>query len=440
MSDPLLPNLLDVLPPMPEAADTAPSTTEPRYDVPYRAQVELYPCDLETLLPPDHAARLVWRFVEGLALNTFYDALRAREGRPGRPAIDPRILIALWLYATIDGVGSAREVDRLCQQHDAYRWIRGGVSVNYHTLSDFRVDQRAALDDLLTQSIAALIKRHVITLARVAQDGTRVRANAGIRSFRRRPTLEDALRLARQQVARTARQEDGAALSRQAAAQARVAAERLTRVEEALAEMPAVEAAKVRNRSTATPRVSTTDPEARKMKLTDGGYRPAYNVHFATDVDSRAIVGVTVTNVGSDQPEFLPMLDQILERTGQAPASELVDGGFVTHEAITEAEAAGVTVYAPVPKPKGARDPAAACRGDSAAVAAWRARMATAEAKACYRARAATAEWINADTRTHRTLGPLLVRGLDKVHTWVLWIALAHNMMRTMGIVPHQMM
>jgi len=305
---------------------------------------------------------------------------------------------------------------------------------------DFRVDQRAALDDLLTQSIAASIKRHVITLARVAQDGTRVRANAGIRSFRRRPTLEEALRLARQQVARTARQEDGAALSRQAAAQARVAAERLTRVEEALAEMPAVEAAKVRNHSKATPRVSTTDPEARKMKLTDGGYRPAYNVHFATDVDSRAIVGVTVTNVGSDQPEFLPMLDQILERTGQAPASELVDGGFVTHAAITEAEAAGVTVYAPVPKPKGARDPAAACRGDSAAVAAWRARMATAEAKACYRARAATAEWINADTRTHRTLVPLLVRGLDKVHTWVLWIALAHNMMRTMGIIPHQMM
>jgi transposase len=435
MSDNLLPDLNDVPPLSPEPAEP-----EPRYEMANRTQVELYPCDLEALLPAGHAARLVWRFVEGLALTTFYDAIRARVGHPGRAPIDPRILIALWLYATIDGVGSAREVDRLCQHHDAYRWIRGGVSVNYHTLSDFRVQHHAALDDLLTQSIAALIKRKVVTLARVAQDGTRVRASAGLRSFRRRPTLEEALRVARRQVERTARQEDGAALSRQASAQARAAAEQVARVAEALAEMPAVEAVKVRNSSKATPRVSTTDPEARKMKMTDGGFRPAYNVHFATDVDSRAIVGVAVTNVGSDQPAFVPMLDQLLARTGRAPTDALVDGGFVTHEGITAAAAQGVTVYAPVPTPKTDRDPAAACPGDSPAVVAWRTRMATDEAKAIYKARAATAEWVNADTRTHRTLGPLLVRGLGKVHTWVLWIALAHNMMRAMGIVPHRMM
>lgn len=422
-------------------APAAPSVdTEPRYETPNRTQVELYPSDLEALLPPGHAARLVWRFVDGLRLDAFYAAIRAREGGPGRPAIDPKVLIALWLYATIDGVGSARELDRLCQHHDAYRWIRGGISVNYHTLSDFRVQHHAALDDLLTQSIAALLKRNVITLARVAQDGTRVRASAGLRSFRRRPTLEEALRVARQQVERTARQEDGAALSRQAAAQARAAAEQLARVEDALAEMPAVEAAKARNKSTATPRVSTTDPEARKMKMTDGGYRPAYNVQFATDVEGRAIVGVAVTNVGSDQTELAPMLDQIIERTGRAPTEELVDGGYVSLEAITDAAAQGVTIYAPVPKPRGDRDPAAPCPRDSPAVVAWRARMATDEAKAVYKARAATAEWINADARTHRTLGPLLVRGVTKVHTWVLWIAVAHNMMRTMGIVPHQMM
>jgi transposase len=375
-----------------------------------------------------------------LRLDAFYGAIRAREGGPGRPPIDPKILIALWLYATIDGVGSARELDRLCQQHDAYRWIRGGVSVNHHTLSDFRVAHQAALHDLLTQSIAALIKRQVITLTRVAQDGTRVRASAGLRSFRRRPTLEEALRVARQQVERTARQEDGAALSRQAAAQARAAAEQVARVDAALAEMPLVEAAKARNKSTAAPRVSTTDPEARRMKMTDGGYRPAYNVQLATDVDGRAIVGVSVSNVGCDQTELLPMLDQIIERTGRAPTDALVDGGFVTLDGITTAAAHGVTIYAPVPKPRGDRDRAAACPGDSPAVAAWRARMASDDAKAIYKARAATAEWINADARTHRTLGPLLVRGLQKVHTWVLWIAVAHNMMRTMGIVPHHMM
>jgi transposase len=439
MSD-LFPNLPDVPPLDPTASAPKPPDTAPRYEVPNRAQVELYPCDLEAALPPGHAARLVWRFVEGLALQPLYDAIRAREGHAGRTPIDPRILIALWLYATIDGVGSAREVDRLCQRHDAYRWIRGGVSVNYHTLSTFRVEHQAALDDLLTQSIAALLRRHVITLTRVAQDGTKVRASAGQRSFRRRPTLDEALRVARQQVARTARQEDGAAWSRQAAAQARAAAERLARVEEALAEMPAVEAAKTRNQSKATPRVSTTDPQARTMKMPDGGFRPAYNVQFATDVDGRAIVGVTVTNVGSDKGELLPMLAQIHTRTGRAPTEDLADGGYVTREAITAATAAGVTVCAPVPKPKGDRDPATACPGDSPAVVAWRARMATDAAKATYRARAATAEWVNADTRTHRTLGPLLVRGLKKVQTWVLWIALAHNMMRVMDIVPHRMM
>src|SRR5919204_5108024 len=174
------------------ASETPAVATEPRYQTANRAQVELYPSDVEALLPPGHAARLVWHFVEGLRLDAFYGAIRAREGGPGRPPIDPKILIALWLYATIDGVGSARELDRLCGAHDAYRWIRGGVSVNHHTLGDFRVGHHATLNDLLTQSIAALIKRNVVTLTRVAQDGTRVRASAGLRSFRRRPTLEEA--------------------------------------------------------------------------------------------------------------------------------------------------------------------------------------------------------------------------------------------------------
>lgn len=411
----------------------------PRYETANRQQIELQPCDLETLLPPGHAARLVWRFVEGLDLGAFYAAIRAREGGPGRAAIDPKILVALWLYATIDGVGSAREVDRLCYHHDAYRWIRGGVSVNYHTLSDFRVQYRDALDDLLTQSIAALLKRSVVTLARVAQDGTRVRASAGMRSFRRRPTLEEALRLARQQVVRTARQEDGAALSRQAAAQARTAAEHLARVEEALAELPAVEVTKARNKSKATPRVSTTDPEARLMKMADGGFRPAYNVHFATDVTSRVILGVHVTNVGSDQGQLSPMLNDIERRTGRVPDATLVDGGFATRPAIDDATRRGTILYAPVAKPKGAREVSAPCPGDSMPVALWRARMATDSAKALYKQRAATAEWVNADARTHRTLGGLAVRGLYKVHTWALWAALAHNMLRSMDIVPHLM-
>lgn len=417
----------------------------PRYQTPDRTQIELTPCDLEALLPPGHAARLVWRFVEGLDLSVLYGAIRAREGRPGRPPIDPRILVALWLYATIDGVGSAREVDRLCVRHDAYRWLRGGVSVNYHTLSDFRVAHEAVLDQLLTQSIAALRHKGVVTLARVAQDGTRIRASAGIGSFRREGTLRECLKEAEKLVARTKRQA-ASGLPRDEAAQARAAADRLARVEEALAELPVVAEAKARTaasgRKGARPRearTSTTDPQARIMKMSDGGFRPAYNVQFATDHDSDVIVGVAVATAGSDQQEWLPMLAQIETRVGEYPATMLVDGGFVAHEGVEQATRCGVRVVAPVPHRRGSTEPVPIQRGDSMPVALWRARMRQEAAQQEYRCRGAIAERINADVRTHRTLGRLLVRGRRKVSCWVLWVALAHNMMRAMEIVPHLM-
>jgi transposase len=424
-------------------APQRPAETPPRYETANRTQVELVPTDLEALLPLGHAARLVWRFVEGLDLSAFYATIRAREGRAGRTPIDPKILMALWLYATIDGVGSAREVDRLCYAHEAYRWIRGGVSVNYHTLSDFRVDHHAALDDLLTQSIASLRHRGVVTLARVAQDGTRVRASAGAGSFRREGTLRECVKEAQKLVERTQRQGEGGRTPTEAA-QARAAADRLARVEEALAELPAVAAAKARtaskrkDRAPKDARVSTTDPAARVMKLSDGGYRPAYNVHFATDHASDVIVGVAVTNVSSDQQELLPMLTQVERRVG-SPSTWLVDGGFVAHDAIDEATARGVRVLAPVPRRPGAKEPVPVQPTDSPAVAAWRRRMQTDEAKQEYRYRGAIAERINADARTHRTLGHLLVRGLPKVHAWVLWFVLAHNLMRSLGVMPHLM-
>jgi transposase len=437
MSDTLFP---DVEPH--EAADGR-DDAPARYETANRAQIELQPCDLEALLPPGHAARLVWRFVEGLDLSAFYATIRAREGRAGRPAIDPKILVALWLYATIDGVGSARDVDRLCYSHDAYRWLRGGVSVNYHTLSDFRVAHQAALDGVLTQSITVLLHRGIVTMARVAQDGTRVRGSAGAGSFRRGETLEACQRQARKQVERTQRQTDAAVNAQVAAAQRRAAIDRLARVEEALAQLPAVQAIKDRQPKTTRPteaRVSTTDPDARVMKMADGGYRPAYNVHLATDVDSRVIVGVRTLNSGADQSQLGPMLDAIAHRLGRLPQAQLLDGGFVTKAEIAAADARQVTVYAPPMQRAGrTRPPDAPVDGDAPAVAAWRARMATAEAKTIYKARGATAEWVNADARTHRTLGRVLVRGLTKVHTWALWVALAHNMLRTMEIVPHLM-
>lgn len=411
-----------------------------RYETANRDQIELQPCDLEALLPPGHAARLVWRFVEGLDLSGFYATIRAREGRAGRPPIDPKILVALWLYATMDGVGSAREVDRLCYGHDAYRWLRGGVSVNYHTLSDFRVAHQVALDDLLTQSITALLHRGVVTMARVAHDGTRVRGSAGAGSFRRGETLQECARQARKQVERVQKQTDTPVTARTEAAQQRAAADRMARVEEALAQLPTIEATKQRQtgKRPTEARASTTDPEARVMKMADGGYRPAYNVQLATDVDSRAIVGVAVTNVGSDRSSLIPMLDQLQTRTGRVPGAALVDGGCFTRETITTAAGQQVTVYAPLSTRRGG--PTAQPRAtDSPALREWRERMGTAEAQQVYKARAATAEWVNADCRTHRTLQAIPVRGLRKVHTWALWIALAHNMIRTLHIVPHLM-
>jgi transposase len=432
------------LPDVPAAVPSDDCDTTPRYETANRTQFELIPTDLEALLPPGHAARLVWRFVEGLELAAFYAAIKAREGHPGRPPIDPKILIALWLYATIDGVGSARELDRLCVSHDAYRWLRGGVSVNYHTLSDFRVAHQAALDNLLTQSIATLRHKGIVTLARVAQDGTRVRASAGAGSFRREGTLRECLKEAQKLVERTKRQGEGG-LSREEAAQTRAAVDQLARVAEALAQLPEVAATKTRtaskrkNQRPKAARVSTTDPDARIMKMSDGGYRPAYNVQFATDADSDVLVGVTVTQSASDQQELLPMLAQIDARVDASPHTLLVDGGFVAHDAIDAVTVRGVRLLAPVPRRPGSPDPVPVQPRDSMPVALWRARMQADEAKQQYRQRAAIAERINADVHTHRTLGRLLVRGLPKVQSCALWVALAHNAVRAMEIVPHLM-
>jgi len=419
-------------PTVPETPPAAPRVLEAN-----RMQVCLRPSDLESLLPAEHPARTLWACVERLDLTPFYAPIAAVEGAAGRPAIDPKILLTLWLYATSEGVGSARELARLCEAHDAYRWICGGVSVNYHTLSDFRVAHQAALDALLTETLAVLLKEGLITLTRVAQDGTRVRASAGAASFRREPSLRRCLAEAEAQVRRCAAEPDsaGAARSaRQTAAQARAARERQARVEAALAQLPAVRAVKKTSAERAAARVSTTDPAARVMKMADGGFRPAYNVQVATDTAAQVVVGVAVTNVGSDRGESTPLLDAVVARTGTVPPGWLMDGGFVNTDAIVDATVRGVTVYAPVPAPKCARDPHAPRRGDPPAVAAWRARMGTPEAKNVYKERAATAECVNALWKDQRGLHRLRVRGLAKVLCIALWMAVTHNLLRWVAL------
>jgi len=403
-----------------------------------RQQVVMHVASLDSLLAEDHRARLVWEYVQGLELSELYEQVRAVEGQAGRDAMDPRILMALWLYATLDGVGSARQLAKLCEDHLAYRWICGGVSVNYHTLSDFRTALPQWLDTLLTQSVAALMHEGLVTLHRVAQDGMRVRANAGAASFRRRPTLEECQSEARQEVEslRQELEEDpGACSRRQQAARQRAARERSERIAKALGELPEVEAKK-KAEDKEKARASTTDPEARVMKMGDGGFRPAHNVQFATDTASQVITGVEVVNTGSDQGQMTPMVAQHQDRYEKAPDQMLGDGGFAKKEDIEKLAApeVGTTVYAPVPKPKKQdRDPHQPLPGDSAAIAEWRQRMGTPQAKEIYRERASTAECVNAISR-NRGLRQFLVRGLEKVRAVVLWFALAHNLMRAVAL------
>ena len=419
----------------PESEGLAPGT--PRLQRPNRGQVELRSVDLDGLLPADHRARLVWAFVEGLDLGPLYERIRAVEGYPGRPPIDPAILTALWLYATLDGVGSARALDRLCAEHDAYRWLCGGVGVNYHTLAAFRVEHADVLDRLLTESVAALLADGLVTMAAVAQDGMRVRAGAGAASYRRRPTLERFLAEAEAQVAalKAELDDDPAATSRRViAARERAATERAERVRRALAHLPELEAAKRRAGKPADEaRASTTDNEAKVMKMADGGYRPACNVQFAADTKSQVIVGLDVIATGNDQGQLTPMVRQLQGRYGHAPDALLADAGFLKTADIDEL-ACGTTLYVPVRTPEAAtRDPHQPLPDDSPAVAAWRIRMGTDEAKELYGDRAATAECVNAIAR-NRGLQRFGVRGREKARAIGLWFTLAHNLMRTVAL------
>ncbi len=408
----------------------------PRLRTPNRGQIVLQPVDLDALLPPDHPARMLWAAVERLDLKDFEDAVRARKHTVGRNATDPRLLVCLWLYATSQAVASARELDRLCVEHVAYRWICGGVSVNAHLLAAFRVGHRDALDRLLTQVLGKLTFAGLISLERVACDGMRVRASAGAASFRRKERLEEHLALAKAHVEAVARLvDDPAGRAQQRAAQERAAADRLARVQAALTAWPAAQRAKetrtAKKERGKQARVSTTDVEARVMKMPDGGFRPAYNVQLATDVDSRFIVGARLVNVGSDSNQLKPSLDDVVARIGATPGAFLVDGGFVKLKAIDEAQARGVTVYAPVLNPRNqAHDKHARKKWrDTDQTAEWRARMATDDAKEIYKQRAATAETVNADLRCHRGLDRFLVRGTVKALSVTLWAVLTYNLL-----------
>jgi len=462
----------------------SPAPSDLRLRRPDRGQVVWAASALDALLPQGHQARVIWAVVRTLDLSAFHAPIKARSGVCGRNATDPALLISLWLYAATDGVGSARELARLCEQSDPYKWLCGGVSLNHHTLSDFRVGHRAALDDLFTQVLASLVDQDIVTVERISNDGTRVRACAGAASFRGAERLATLLAEAKAHVAELAALLDDPERSaeltaRERAAQRRAARERVERVQAAVDRLPEIRAAaeaaaaaaaevpstpdaapgtpaapapapvaakgkgkanakgkkakvKPKRKPKGKPRVSTTDPDVRVMKMGDGGFRPAMNIQFGVDTACRAIVGVSVSTVGSDMGLAPPMRDQVEARTGCKVREHLVDGGYLILDEIDAAAAAGVDMYV---HPKTPSDPTKLDQryvpkpDDTPAVAAWRQRMGTEAAQAVYRERASTVETANADLKTHRAMARFLVRGTDKVLSCALWSAVAYNLL-----------
>ena len=351
--------------------------------------------------------------------------------------------MTLWLYATIEAVGSARALARLCEAHVAYRWICGGVSMNHHTLADFRVAQVALLDRLLAQGVASLVSEGLVKLERLAQDGVRIRASAGSSSYRRRERLESLLSEAEARVEQLKAEleaDPAASTARQRAARERAARERVERTKAALERMQQLEAERARREKThkkdtekqKAPRASTTDAEAQVMHMADGGYRPAYNGQFASDPQTQVIVAVDLDTTGSDGGLMAPMQDQIVETYGQTPQQYLVDGGFSKLDDIERAHAAGIEVFAPPPNNKHKTDPFAPRKSDGPGTAAWRERMASEAGKAVYRERAKH-ECINAHLRNCGVVR-LLVRGRQKVRAVLLWFAVAHNLLRALAL------
>jgi len=409
----------------------------PRVKRPDRRQSILRPQVIDQLIPPDHRARAIVKFIEEMDLSAFYAPIKSRGDEPGRPATDPEMLIALWLFATSEGVGSGRQLERLCERDDAYRWICGGVQVNYHTLTDFRVDHGAALDDLLTQVLGVLMHEGLVRLKRVAQDGVRVRANAGADSFRSSMGLRKCLKAAKEQVRQAKKmldKDDPTRSDKMRKAAERAARERVVRVEKAIAELKKLQASKETKAEAERARASTTDPEARVMRMADNGFRPAFNMQLAVDADTRAIVGVGMTNSGSDMGQITPMVEDVERRTGKKPKEWLVDGGYTSLKDIQAAGDEGVRVLAPLPQPKSDDiDPHLPKKNDEPHVASWRRRMATEDAKETYKLRASTSECTNADLRAHRGLQQLPVRGIDKALMVGLWMAITYNALLWVG-------
>jgi transposase len=429
---------------------------------PERDTIELRAMSLDSLIGSDHPARLIWAYVSRLDLRELEARIKAREGVAGHPAITPRLLLALWLYATSEGVVSARLLSRLCQRDDVYRWFCGGLEVNHRTLGEFRVDHGELLNRLLAESVTALAAEGLIDLDMLSQDGVRVRASAGASSFRRRGRLEEKIAAVKGLLAELAKEVDAdptANEERLRKRRAQRAAERLSRLEAAVAKVAEIEAQQSKRQSKSKPpaapepplppssgahgapsepedgkprrkavRASTTDPDARVIKMPDGGFRPAYNMQIASVAGEQIVVALDVSTSSSDRGLARPMLEKIEATYGELPNQHLVDGGFSKNDDIEWAHGAEVAMLCPPIINKHNTDPFAPRDDDGPGISEWRKRMQSEAGKATYRKRSIH-ECINARLRTWGLL-QLTVRGRAKALVVLTWYALANNILQ----------
>ncbi len=318
---------------------------QPRFEPINRKQVVLEPLDIEQLIPEDHPARSIWAILGRLDLSRFMGDVKSVEGHAGRNVWEPRLLIAMWIYAYSRGISSAREIERQCAYEPALRWLTGLKVVNHHTLSDFRVEYGAALQDLFVQVLGLLAMEKLITLERVTVDGTKVRACVNKKTFSRANKIREHLKLAREHVERLQKEEaEQEKRTRQASARRRAARERLERLEAASAEVERLQAEKKWEREKPC-QALTTDPDAQFMRTSDHGLAPAYNVQLATDAEHKLIVDVEISKQPSDSLHLLPALDRVQERLGAFPREAVADGDYTTREAVVGSAERGVDYY-----------------------------------------------------------------------------------------------
>jgi transposase len=422
---------------------------EPRVIRPRRNEPMFDVFDPDAWLPADHVARAVWTFVEHQDLSRLYDAIKVRGSVPGRPAADPAVLFALWLIATIDGIGSARELERATRTSLPYMWLAQGVPVNYHGLSDFRLAHSDLLDDLLTSHLAALVAAGIANPVEIIIDGTKIQASANKDTYRREASLTEIMRHAKERVEalkKDVEADPGAGDRRRKAAELRAVRERAERAEKAKEKLAEIKAEREERAKTSPkevaemkePRVSTTDPDARKMRCADGTVRPAYNIQLAVTFNG-IITAVEATDRRQDSGLLTPMVEQVEARTGMAVTTVLADTGYADHDDIaalaTRADKP-VTAYVPLPeertdvKPATLKERERKRAKEPEAIKDWRKRMDTEEAKTIMKKRGGI-ERVNAHVK-HRGLARVSVRGIAKVHTIALWHALANNI--TAGI------